>query len=267
MAIAAYCRVSSRRQKADSQVSESRNGSTPTATTASRFAGSLTKRTGKTLCREAFQQLQKDIFAGLVQTVIVWKLDRLSRRLRDGVNLLCDWCEKGLRIVVVTQQIDLSGPVGRMIAAVLLGLGEIELEYRAERQAAGIEVAQKKGIYKGRKKGTTKGEPERARQLRAKGLKVSEIAQAIGDEQADDRAIPGGVTAGGRLKPKSYRGEVSGFVPTRAGLLVVMRSAFISRILPRQDSSGEQKALLLCPLLSAAYWEGRITTSTPQVGQ
>ena len=44
------------------------------------------------------------------------------------MGLLCDWCEKGLRIVVVTQQIDLSGPVGRMIAAVLLGLAEIELD-------------------------------------------------------------------------------------------------------------------------------------------
>ena len=59
-------------------------------------------------------------------------------------------------------------------------LAEIELEYRAERQAAGIEVAKKKGIYKGRKKGTTKGEPERARELKAKGLKVVEIAQAMG---------------------------------------------------------------------------------------
>ncbi len=45
---------------------------------------------------------------------------------------------------------------------------------------SGIEVARKKGIYKGRKKGTTKGEPARARELRAKGLKVAEIAQAMG---------------------------------------------------------------------------------------
>ena len=42
--------------------------------------------------------------------VVVWKLDRLSRRQRDGVNLLADWCERGVRVVAVTQQIDLSGP-------------------------------------------------------------------------------------------------------------------------------------------------------------
>jgi DNA invertase Pin-like site-specific DNA recombinase len=96
------------------------------------------------------------------------------------VNLLADWCERGLKIIVITQQIELNGAVGRMLAALLLGLAEIELEYRAERQAAGIEVARKKGVYRGRKKGTTKGEPERARELKAKGLKVSEIAQAMG---------------------------------------------------------------------------------------
>jgi DNA invertase Pin-like site-specific DNA recombinase len=102
------------------------------------------------------------------------------RRLRDGVNLLADWCERGLKIVVVTQQIELNGPVGRMIAAVMLGLAEIELEYRRERQAAGIQVAKKKGSYKGRKKGTTKSKPDRAKELRDKGLTVAEIGQALG---------------------------------------------------------------------------------------
>jgi len=62
-----------------------------------------------------------------VKTVVVWKLDRISRRLRDGINLLADWCEKGVRVVVVTQQIDLSGAVGRMVANVSFGLAELSL--------------------------------------------------------------------------------------------------------------------------------------------
>jgi hypothetical protein len=44
----------------------------------------------------------------------------VARRLRDGVNLLADWCERGLKIFVITQQIELNGPVGRLIAAVML---------------------------------------------------------------------------------------------------------------------------------------------------
>lgn len=134
----------------------------------------------KTLDRPELRRLQKLIFEGKVRTVVIWKLDRLSRRILDGVQLLGEWCERGVRVVSVSQQIDLSGPVGRMVAALLFGVAEIELEYRRERQAAGIEVAKSKGVYKGRKKGTFKGEPRRARQLRERGLSLEEVAKSLG---------------------------------------------------------------------------------------
>jgi len=66
-----------------------------------------------------------------------------------------------------------------MMASVMLGLAEIEMEYRRERQEAGIRVARTNGVYKGRKKGTTKAKPVRAKLLRDKGLKASEIANAL----------------------------------------------------------------------------------------
>jgi DNA invertase Pin-like site-specific DNA recombinase len=50
----------------------------------------------------------------------------------------------------------------------------------ARLQRIGVDIAKGKGLFKGRKPGTTKGEPERARELKARGLKVSEIAQAMG---------------------------------------------------------------------------------------
>lgn len=180
MSLAAYCRVSSRRQKADSQVSEIKKWLDAHGYDEAQVGWYVDKETGKTLKREAFERLQGDIFSGQVGTVIVWKLDRLSRCLRDGINVLADWCERGLKIVVITQQIELNGAVGRMIAALLLGLAEIELEYRAERQMAGIAVAKSKGVYRGRKRGTTKADPNRAMHLRERGLAVGEIAQALG---------------------------------------------------------------------------------------
>lgn len=180
MILAAYCRVSSRRQRADSQVAEIKKWLDAHGYDQAQVGWYIDHETGKNLQRPEFERLQRDIFNGRVGTVIVWKLDRLSRRLRDGVNVLADWCERALKIVVITQQIELNGAVGRMIAALLLGLAEIELEYRQERQAAGIAVAKRKGMYKGRRKGTTKAEPARARQLRDRGLTVAEIAQALG---------------------------------------------------------------------------------------
>ena len=140
------------------------------------------KESGDTLARPAFEQLQKDIFNGLIHTVVVYKLDRLSRKLQDGLNVLCDWCDRKLRVVSVTQMIDFGGTVGKMIAAILLGIGEMEQETRRERQAAGIAVAKERGVYTGRPKGAVKAgvDPKRAMQLREQGLTQDEIAKSLG---------------------------------------------------------------------------------------
>lgn len=180
MTVACYVRVSTRRQNDDGQRAEVKkwldaNGIDPTKVT-----WYCDKESGSTLKRPEFDRLQADIFHGRVKTVVLWKLDRLSRRLKDGITTLADWSEKNLRIVVVTQQLDFNGSVGRMIAALLLGLAEIENEYRKERQTAGIEQAKKRGVYKGRANGTLKGNPARVVELRDKGLTVPEISTALG---------------------------------------------------------------------------------------
>ena len=178
--MACYCRVSSQRQKTDSQKAEIIRWLEGCGITVSAVQWFEDTETGTTLRRPAFARLQHAIVAGTIRTVVVWKLDRLSRRQRDGVNVLADWCERGVRVVVVTQQLDLHGAVGRMVASVLFGLAEIEAEYRRERQAAGIAVAKRNGAYRGRQQGTTKGNPARARALRARGLTIPEIALSLG---------------------------------------------------------------------------------------
>src|SRR3954463_9885120 len=167
--IACYCRVSSARQKTDSQKPEIRRWLEGNRIDPSAVGWFEDKETGKTLKRPAFDRLRKAIFAGTVTTVVVWKLDRISRGQRDGVNLLADWCERGVRVVAVTQQIDLSGAAGRMVASVLFGLAEIETEYRRERQAAGIAEARQRGAYRGRRRGTTKAGPRRAEGICGRG--------------------------------------------------------------------------------------------------
>jgi len=137
------------------------------------------KESGKSLERPAFKALQEAVFRGTIKTVIVWKLDRISRHQIEGISVLAEWCDRGVRVVSVTQLIDLRGAVGRMVASVLFGLAEIELEYRKERQAAGIRVAKSRGVYRGRKQGTTKATPNRAIDLRDRGLSIAEIANAL----------------------------------------------------------------------------------------
>ncbi len=73
-----------------------------------------------------------------------------------------------------------------MVAALILGVAEIELELRKERQAAGIRVAKRRGVYHGRVNGSTKARPGRARELSRKGLSVPEIASAM---QVSERTV------------------------------------------------------------------------------
>jgi DNA invertase Pin-like site-specific DNA recombinase len=138
------------------------------------------KSTGNNLDRAAFTALQQDVFNGKVKTVVVYKLDRLSRSLRDGINVLTDWLDAGIRVVSVTQQLDFSGAAGKLIASVLFAVSEMETETRKERQADGIKAAKAKGVYKGRAKGSSTVDSVRVRELKAQGLKVTEIATSLG---------------------------------------------------------------------------------------
>lgn len=176
---ACYTRVSTYHQKNDAQKLEIQNWLDNHNIKNNDIIWYEDKESGNTLNRPAFSRMQSDIFLGKIKTIIVWKLDRISRRQLEGINLLADWCDKGLRIIVITQQIDLSGTIGRMIASILFGLAEIENQYRKERQTAGIASAKLRGIYKGRKIGSTKANPTRAIKLRSQGLKIHEIASSL----------------------------------------------------------------------------------------
>lgn len=178
--IAAYVRVSTIGQNEAGQRAEIERWLAGNGIDPAHVTWFVDKKSGDNLKRPAFEQLQAATFAGEVGTVVLYKLDRLSRKLREGLDTLYKWCDQGLRVVSVTQQIDFNGTVGKMIAAVLLGVAQMEQETRRERQRAGIEQAKKAGKYVGRRKGTTKAKPARALKLREKGLTVDEISEALG---------------------------------------------------------------------------------------
>lgn len=178
--IGIYIRVSTLDQNVGGQEAEIRRWLSGQGIGESEAVWYVDKSTGDNFERPSFLKLQEGIFRGDVRTVVVWKLDRLSRNMVEGLNVLAGWCDRGLRVVSVTQQIDFSGALGKLLAAVLLGVAEMEQETRRERQSAGISVAKARGVYKGRKRGTLKVDPRRAKELRGKGLTQVEISTALG---------------------------------------------------------------------------------------
>ena len=152
--------------------------------------GRLTRRqwfedqaSGKDMNRPAFLRLQNAIAQGQVDTVVIYKLDRLSRSMMDGLRTIVGWLEQGVRLVSVSQQFDFSGAMGKMLAAVLLGVAEMERELILERQAAGIALAKERGAYEacGRPAGPSDmASILRARELMRNGATQSEAAGAVG---------------------------------------------------------------------------------------
>ena len=121
-------------------------------------------------------------FEGKVDCVVVYALDRIARNAVEGMVLLGDWLKRGVRLVVITMQMDFSGEVGQMIASLLLHIAQMERTRIRERQAAGIAAARANGKrWGGRKQGTgLKADPVRVRELRTRGLTNREIATALG---------------------------------------------------------------------------------------
>jgi len=136
---------------------------------------------GKSLDRPALQQLRTAVFNGEVDTIVVYALDRIARNALEGMNLLADWLKAGVRLIVITLQMDFNGDVGQMVASLLFHIAQMERNRIRERQAAGIAAAKANGKrWGGRKRGSFKVDPVRVRQLADKGLNQTDIARALG---------------------------------------------------------------------------------------
>lgn len=89
-------------------------------------------------------------------TVVVWKLDRLGRSLKDLLFLIDDFRSKGIHFKSIKDNIDTSTSTGRLFFNIIASLSEYEREMIVERTRAGLEAAKLKGRVGGRKKGLNK---------------------------------------------------------------------------------------------------------------
>lgn len=106
-------------------------------------------RTGSNLNRPALQELLTDIEEGLVDVVLVYKLDRITRTLLDFVRLI-DFFERfGVTFVAITQNFDTSDSMGRLIRNVLLTFAQFEREIASDRMRDKKMVMKQSGRWTG----------------------------------------------------------------------------------------------------------------------
>jgi DNA invertase Pin-like site-specific DNA recombinase len=122
---------------------------------------------GTTAKRPALQRCLRTLRAG--DTLVVWKLDRLARSLRDLIAMMDDLRERGIRFQSLTEAIDTQTPTGRAMWQMIGVLAELERSLIAERTRAGVKAAQRRGVKFGRKRKLSAAQIAHARELIEKG--------------------------------------------------------------------------------------------------
>ena len=104
---------------------------------------------GGTLERPGLKRLLQDIEDGLVDVVVVYKIDRLSRSLMDFSKLVEVFDRNGVTFVSVTQSFNTTTSMGRLTLNILLSFAQFEREVTAERIRDKVRASRMKGMWMG----------------------------------------------------------------------------------------------------------------------
>src|SRR5262245_55877043 len=115
---------------------------------------------------------------GQFDTVIVWKFDRFARSTRHLVQALEEFQSLGIHFISLTEAIDTSTPMGRMVFTVLGAVAELERSLICERVNSGLARARKQGKTLGRPRVVV--DREKVRNLYKEGNSVRVIAAQLG---------------------------------------------------------------------------------------
>jgi DNA invertase Pin-like site-specific DNA recombinase len=113
-------------------------------------------------------------------TLIVWKLDRLGRSVKDLLDFAGGLNERGIGFVSLTDSIDTTTASGRFFFNVMASLAQMERELMVERTQAGLQAAREQGRVGGRKRIMTEAKIRSARKLLSQGTPPREVATSLG---------------------------------------------------------------------------------------
>jgi DNA invertase Pin-like site-specific DNA recombinase len=134
-------------------------------------------KSGATTNRPALLRCLKKLDPG--DTLIVWKLDRLGRSLRDLIAMLDDFKKRGVKFRSLTEAIDTETPTGRAMWQMIGVLAELERSLISERTRAGVKDAQRRGVKFGRKPKLTALQIELARKQIERGEDRGKVAESF----------------------------------------------------------------------------------------
>jgi DNA invertase Pin-like site-specific DNA recombinase len=162
-----YARVSTDDQNPALQLAALKRAGCKTVFKDEGISGATTKRPALTRCLKTLQD---------GDTLIVWKLDRLGRSVRDLITMLDDLRARGVKFRSLTEAIDTDTPTGRAMWQVIGVLAELERSLISERTRAGVKAAQRRGVKFGRKPKLSPQQIKHARKLIDEGEDRQKVA-------------------------------------------------------------------------------------------
>ena len=167
-----YARVSTQDQNLEAQIDAlKRAGVHPDHIHTDQASGVARKRPGLAL-------LMKDVREG--DTVIVWKLDRFGRSVMDLLTRLQKLDAMGVRFRSLTEGIDTTTAIGRLLLTVLGAIAEFERALIAERTSRGMQHRKSQGAKFGRQYVLSVEQRREVRELYKSGMKPAQIAKRFG---------------------------------------------------------------------------------------
>jgi len=109
--------------------------------------------------------------------IVVTRIDRLARSVRDLQNLVFEMNDRGVSLRATEQSVDTRTSAGKCFLDMLSVFAEFETNLRRERQMEGIAKAKERGVYQGRKQTI---DVEKVRELKKSGMGASAIAKQLG---------------------------------------------------------------------------------------
>lgn len=113
-------------------------------------------------------------------TLVVWKLDRLGRSVKNLVDLVAELHQRDVQFKSLTDAIDTGTSSGRFFFHVMASLAQMERELTVERTRAGLAVARQLGRTGGRKRQMTDSKIKSAKKLLANGIPPRDVAKNLG---------------------------------------------------------------------------------------
>ena len=113
-------------------------------------------------------------------TLIVWRLDRLARSMRDLTNTIETLHERGIAFQSISEKFDVSSAFGELALHILGAIAHFERELIAERTRAGMIAAKERGVKFGRPRAIDENMLRKASTMVADGRRIPDVAKSIG---------------------------------------------------------------------------------------